>query len=84
MQALILLVAALILVPSMQFRPQIFDFLFLSAIVAMLCRHNWRGSAPLWIAIPIVAIWSNLHGGFFIGLVAMGVYGATTHRYRLR
>ena len=32
--------------------------------------------APLWIAIPLVAIWSNLHGGFFIGLIAMGVYGA--------
>ncbi len=67
-QATILVVAAVILMPSMQFRPQLFDFLALSAIVAMLCRHNWRGSAPLWIAIPIVAIWSNLHGGFFIGL----------------
>ena len=77
-QALILLMAALILVPAMQFRPQIFDFISLSAIVALLCRHNWRGSAPLWIAIPLLAVWSNLHGGFFIGLVAMGVYGAAT------
>ena len=77
-QAIILVVASLIFVPSMQFRPQIFDFLFLSAIVAMLSRHNWRGSAPLWIVIPIMAIWCNLHGGFFIGLVAMAVYGATT------
>jgi hypothetical protein len=77
-QAIILIVAAMILVPSIQFRPQIFDFLALSAIVAMLCRHNWRGSAPLWIAIPIIAIWSNLHGGFFIGLIAMGVYGSAT------
>jgi hypothetical protein len=77
-QATILVIAALILVPSMQFRPQIFDFLALSAIVALLCRHNWRGSAPLWIAIPLVAIWSNLHGGFFIGLIAVGVYGAAT------
>jgi len=76
-QAPILLVVALILVPAMQFRPQMFDFILLSAIVALLSRHNWRGSAPLWIAIPIVAVWINLHGGFFIGLVAMGVYGAT-------
>ncbi len=78
LQAAILIIAALVMVPSMQFRPQIFDFLFLSAIVAMLSRHNWRGSAPLWIAIPLVAVWCNLHGGFFIGLVAMGVYGAAT------
>jgi hypothetical protein len=78
LQSVILLLVALIVVPEMQFRPQIFDFLFLSAIIAMLSRHNWRGSAPLWIAIPMIAIWINLHGGFFIGLVAMGVYGAAT------
>ncbi|MFZ0680642.1 hypothetical protein [Candidatus Binatus sp.] len=77
-QATILVLAAVILMPSMQFRPQLFDFLALSAIVAMLCRHNRRGTAPLWLAIPIVAIWSNLHGGFFLGLAAIGVYGAAT------
>jgi hypothetical protein len=77
-QAAILLVVAMILAPVMQFRPQLFDFVALAAIIALLTRHNWRGSAPLWIAIPIVAVWSNLHGGFFLGLVAIGVYGATT------
>ncbi len=77
-QAAILLVAALMLVPAMQFRPQIFDFLSLSAIVALLCRDNWRGSARLWLAVPIVALWCNFHGGFFMGLVALGVYGAAT------
>ena len=77
-QAAILLVVAMILAPVMQFRPQLFDFVALAAIIALLARHNWRGSAPLWIAIPIVAVWSNLHGGFFLGLVAIGVYGATT------
>ncbi len=77
-QAAILLVVAMILAPVMQFRPQLFDFVALSAIVALLARHNWRGSAPLWIAIPIVAVWSNFHAGFFVGLVAIGVYAATT------
>jgi hypothetical protein len=77
-QAAILMLAALIMIPSMQFRPQIFDFLALSSIVALLCRHNWRERAPLWLAIPLVAIWCNLHGGFFIGLLAMAVYGAAT------
>ncbi len=74
-QAPILLIVALMLVPVIQFRPTMFDFLSLSAIVALLSRHNWRGSAPLWLAIPIVAIWSNLHGGFFVGIIVMGVYG---------
>jgi hypothetical protein len=77
-QASILFAAALILMPVMQFRPQLFDFISLAAVIALLARHNWRGSAPLWLAIPIVAIWSNLHGGFFLGLVAIGVYGVAT------
>jgi hypothetical protein len=77
-QAAILLVVAMILAPVMQFRPQLFDFVALAAIIALLARHNRRGSAPLWIAIPIVAVWSNFHGGFFIGVVAIGVYGAAT------
>ena len=76
-QAPILLILALMLVPAIQFRPTMFDFLSLSAIVALLSHHNWRGSAPLWLAIPIVAIWSNLHGGFFVGIIVMGVYGST-------
>ncbi len=78
LQAAILLVLALIVAPTLQFRPQLFDFVCVSAIIALLARHNWRGSAQLWIAIPLVAIWSNLHGGFFVGIVAIGVYGAAT------
>jgi hypothetical protein len=72
----ILMIVPLMLLPAMQFRPTLFDFLALSAIVALLSRHNWRGSAPLWLAIPLVAIWSNVHGGFFLGIVVIGAYGA--------
>lgn len=77
-QISILLIVALILMPVMQFRPQLFDFLSMSAIIALLARDQRHGTARLWLAIPLLAIWSNLHGGFFIGLVAMGVFGAAT------
>lgn len=78
LQAAILLMLALIMAPVIQFRPQLFDFVALSAIIALLARHNRRGAAPLWLAIPIVAVWSNFHGGFFVGIVAIGVYGAAS------
>ncbi len=77
-QVSILFVVALILMPVMQFRPQLFDFISLSAIIALLARYQRRGTGRLCIVIPLVAIWSNLHGGFFMGLVAIGVYGAAT------
>ena len=60
--------------PQVQFRPQLFTFAMLSAMLALLARHNYRGRAPLWLAIPIVALWSNLHGGFIIGLAVLGTY----------
>jgi hypothetical protein len=69
-----LLVAAVALMPQMQFRPQIFTFALFAAMLLLLARHNYRGSAPLWLAIPIMALWSNVHGGFIMGLVALGVY----------
>src|SRR5260370_10622572 len=69
-----LLVAAVALMPQMEFRPQIFTFALFAAMLLLLAHHNYRGSAPLWLAIPIMALWGNLHGGFIMGLVALGVY----------
>src|SRR5260370_24234771 len=73
----ILMSVPLMLLPAMQLRPTLFDFLALSAIVALLSRHNWRASAPLWLAIPLVAIWSNLHGGCFLPIVVVSSYCPT-------
>jgi hypothetical protein len=58
----------------MQFRPQIFTYALFAILIALLARDNYRRRAPLWAAVPMLALWSNLHGGFFIALVALGVY----------
>jgi len=42
----------------------------------LLGRDNYRGRAPLWMAVPLLALWANLHGGFIIGLSSLGVYSA--------
>src|SRR5581483_12196405 len=39
-----------------------------------LWQHAARSCA--WLAIPMFALWANLHGGFFIGLIALGLYAA--------
>ena len=71
-----LIVAAVALMPQMQFRPQIFTFSLFAAILALLGRHNYRGGSPLWLAVPLIALWANLHGGFIIGLAALALYTA--------
>jgi hypothetical protein len=42
----------------------------------ILARHNYRGSARIWLMIPIIALWANLHGGFVIGIATLGFYTA--------
>jgi hypothetical protein len=71
-----LMLAALGLRLQIQFRPQLFDYIFLSALLAMLARESRGRRARLWLAIPMMAVWANLHGGFLIGLVVLGLYAA--------
>lgn len=73
-QFAVLIGAAFALAPQMQFRPQIFTFAFVAALLAGLARDNYGRPAPLWLAIPALALWANLHGGFFIGIVILGLY----------
>jgi hypothetical protein len=42
----------------------------------MLARESYGRRAPLWLAVPMLALWANLHGGYFVGVAAMGVYTA--------
>ena len=69
-----LIVSAVALGPQLQFRPQLFTFIFLSVTLWMLTRDNYGRRAHLWLIVPIIVLWVNLHGGSVIGLVTLGVY----------
>ncbi len=73
-QLSVLLASALAIAPSMQFRPQIFTFALFAGLMALLARDTYRSALRLWIAIPALAIWANLHGGFIMGIAALGIY----------
>jgi hypothetical protein len=75
-QFAILIAASAPLATHLQFRPRIFTFALMSSILAILSRYNYRGRAPVWLAIPILALWANLHGGFIMGLAALGTFTA--------
>jgi hypothetical protein len=70
----ILLVAAIAIAPQMQFRPQMFTFAMLAALLAILTRFTYRGSSPMWAVVPMHALWANLHGGFIVGLAALAIF----------
>ena len=69
----ILMIAAVALAPYMEFRPQLFSFAFFAGTLMLLARDSYRGTAPLWLLIPLMALWANLHGGFIAGLAALAV-----------
>jgi hypothetical protein len=77
-QFIALAAAAIALVQQMQLRPQLFDYVFFAGLIAMLARESYRRRAPLWLALPMLARWVNLHGGFFIGIAALGTYASAT------
>jgi hypothetical protein len=59
-------------------RPHVFTFLGLALLLAFLDRWH-AGAVPsrwLW-ALPVgIALWANLHGGFVVGIAAIGAYVA--------
>lgn len=70
----VLFAAACGFLPQAQLRPQMFSFALLGALLALLGRDNYRRDARLWLAVPLMALWANLHGGFFVGLATLALY----------
>ena len=75
-QAIVLVAAAMAFLPQMQFRPGLATYVGFAAVMAMLARETYGRRARLWLAVPMLALWANLHGGFFVGLAALGLYTA--------
>ncbi len=78
LQFAVLLLAAFGLRFQIQYRPQLFDYIFLSALLVMLARDSRGRRTRLWLVVPMMALWANLHGGFFIGLAVLGLYTVVT------
>ena len=63
-----LIVAALAANPIWGPRDQMVDFTFSCLVLLMIERHLLRGGRVLWFMPPLFLLWSNLHGGFVVGL----------------
>ena len=74
LQAIVLWVAAVALLPLMQIRTFLADDILFAALMIILARESYGRGARLWLVPPMFALWANLHGGFFVGLAAMGLY----------
>jgi len=60
--------------PTIGVRSRTFTLLLASVFLALLARYarGVRGRAIWWL-VPLMALWVNLHGGFFIGLMLIAL-----------
>lgn len=52
-------------------RPHLFTFLGVALLLPLLEDSRLRKA---WLAVPLFALWCNMHGGFVYGLVLSGTY----------
>lgn len=79
-----LLLAVWTALPNIGVRPRVFTILFASIYLAVLNRFA-RGVRErwIWLLVPLLALWANLHGGFFIGfaLIVLTAAGMVVDRW---
>lgn len=77
-----LVVATIGALPSLAVaRVQMFSLVLFPAMVALLRAEQRRPSARIWLALPLLALWSNLHGAALAGLAVLFGYLALS-RFR--
>ncbi len=67
-------------------RPHVFSLLLLVAGLWLLDRDRRQATRAVWLAVPLAAVWANLHGGFLVWIAVLGLaaVAAAWERDRLR
>lgn len=53
-------------------RPQMLSLILFAFTTYILHIYKRRGLDCLWLLVPLFMLWSNLHGGYPLGLIAIG------------
>src|SRR6266576_2687652 len=73
--ALVLLVVVVGALPALVvIRSQLFSLLFFPALIALLRAEARVPSARLWLLLPLLALWSTLHGAVLVGIAVTAPY----------
>ena len=70
----LLVVAAGALGAIVVVRVQLFSLVLFPVLLALLHREARAPSRAVWLLVPLVALWSSLHGAVLAGLAVAGAY----------
>lgn len=77
--AFVIILAAITSAVTWGVRPQMFSLFLSSAFLYILHSYKRGRKKIIWLLPPLMVLWANLHGSFFLGLVFPSVHivGAT-------
>lgn len=67
-----IVLGALVSAPVWSARPQLLSLVLFGAVTFILFLYKWKRVDRLWLLLPIFVLWSNLHGGYILGLIVIG------------
>jgi hypothetical protein len=70
--------AAILSSPLWGVRIQMLTFALASVYLAALLDYAEGRRRQLWLFVPLSLLWANLHGGFIVGLLLLGLFAAGT------
>jgi hypothetical protein len=59
---------------AMDVRPQLFSLALFAWLLTLLLEYREGRTRLIWLAIPMTAIWANLHGGWIVGAGALAAW----------
>ncbi|WP_460627878.1 hypothetical protein [Intrasporangium mesophilum] len=55
-------------------RAQLLAFVPAALLVVLLRRQHERPTRAIWLAVPLLVVWGNLHGSALVGVALLGAY----------
>ena len=55
-------------------RAELFSLALFPVLVLLLRGESVRASRRIWLVVPLLALWANLHGGVLVGFAVLGAY----------
>lgn len=71
---LVLLLSIPLLLGLRTVRPHLFTYLFFAIVVVVLARADGTRGRELLLLPPVIAVWTNMHGGVLAGLGVIGLW----------
>ncbi len=73
--ALVLILVAFAAAPALLIvRSQLFSLVLFPLLVLLLRSEDRQPSQRVWLLVPLVGLWTNLHGGVLLGIAVAAAY----------